>query len=252
MWTSSGLNGFFRRTAATNTCRLEGIHLHIGSPIYSPDPYVQAIEDAVADRAAAERRFHRQHAGHRRGLRRRLRVGQEPGRGQVRGGDRSAAQGARPGYHPGTWQADRGKFRRAAGERAVHQTGRRAKFRHRRRGHERPDPPGAVRGKHFIWPTKLAAATAPERRIDLANRQWRRWTWSGASANRAISLPRTACCRPWLAAICWPCSRQAAYGFVMSSQYNSRPRAAEVLVDGRQWRIVRRRETYEDLTAAEQ
>jgi diaminopimelate decarboxylase len=42
-----------------------------------------------------------------------------------------------------------------------------------------------------------------------------------------------------------------AYGFVMSSQYNARPRAAEVLVERDQFRIVRRRETYEDLIAGE-
>ena len=38
-----------------------------------------------------------------------------------------------------------------------------------------------------------------------------------------------------------------AYGFVMASNYNGRPRAAEVLVRGRRWYIVRRRETYQDL-----
>jgi len=42
-----------------------------------------------------------------------------------------------------------------------------------------------------------------------------------------------------------------AYGFVMSSNYNSRPRACEVLVDGNQWRIVRKRETLEDLIRGE-
>jgi diaminopimelate decarboxylase len=42
-----------------------------------------------------------------------------------------------------------------------------------------------------------------------------------------------------------------AYGFVMSSQYNSRPRAAEVLVDGERAILARRRETYEDLVALE-
>src|SRR5574341_613414 len=42
-----------------------------------------------------------------------------------------------------------------------------------------------------------------------------------------------------------------AYGFVMSSNYNSRPRAVEVLVDGDRYTIVRRRETYEDLVAGE-
>jgi len=42
-----------------------------------------------------------------------------------------------------------------------------------------------------------------------------------------------------------------AYGFVMSSNYNTRPRAVEVLVDGDRYTIVRRRETYEDLVAGE-
>lgn len=43
-----------------------------------------------------------------------------------------------------------------------------------------------------------------------------------------------------------------AYGFTMSSNYNSRPRAAEVLVDGEQAHLVRARETLADLFAGEQ
>jgi diaminopimelate decarboxylase len=42
-----------------------------------------------------------------------------------------------------------------------------------------------------------------------------------------------------------------AYGMAMSSNYNSRPRAAEVLVDGESHRLIRRRETYEDLVRPE-
>ena len=42
-----------------------------------------------------------------------------------------------------------------------------------------------------------------------------------------------------------------AYGFVMSSNYNSRGRAAEVVVDGEQSYLVRRRETVEELYALE-
>jgi diaminopimelate decarboxylase len=42
-----------------------------------------------------------------------------------------------------------------------------------------------------------------------------------------------------------------AYGFAQSSNYNSRPRAAEVLVEGDTWRIIRRRETNEDLIRGE-
>ncbi len=42
-----------------------------------------------------------------------------------------------------------------------------------------------------------------------------------------------------------------AYGFVMSSNYNTRPRAAEVMVDGEQVHLVRRRETVAELFAGE-
>jgi diaminopimelate decarboxylase len=42
-----------------------------------------------------------------------------------------------------------------------------------------------------------------------------------------------------------------AYGFVQSSNYNSRPRAPEVLVEGAGWRVIRQRETYEDLVRGE-
>ena len=42
-----------------------------------------------------------------------------------------------------------------------------------------------------------------------------------------------------------------AYGFAMSSNYNSRPRAAEVLVDGGDLHVIRRRETHEDLVRGE-
>ncbi|MEQ8515512.1 MAG: diaminopimelate decarboxylase [Chromatocurvus sp.] len=42
-----------------------------------------------------------------------------------------------------------------------------------------------------------------------------------------------------------------AYGFVMSSNYNSRPRAAEVMVDGDQLHIVRERESFADLVRGE-
>jgi diaminopimelate decarboxylase len=42
-----------------------------------------------------------------------------------------------------------------------------------------------------------------------------------------------------------------AYGSSMSSNYNTRPRAAEVMVDGREFHVVRRRETLDELLEAE-
>ncbi len=50
----------------------------------------------------------------------------------------------------------------------------------------------------------------------------------------------------WLAV-----SSAGAYGFVQASNYNSRPRGAEVLVEGNRWRVIRTRETYEDLIKGE-
>ena len=42
-----------------------------------------------------------------------------------------------------------------------------------------------------------------------------------------------------------------AYGFVMASNYNGRPRAAEVMVTGSRFRLIRRRETFRDLVRPE-
>jgi diaminopimelate decarboxylase len=42
-----------------------------------------------------------------------------------------------------------------------------------------------------------------------------------------------------------------AYGFVMASNYNSRPRPAEVLLSGADFSVVRGRETLQDLWRGE-
>jgi diaminopimelate decarboxylase len=42
-----------------------------------------------------------------------------------------------------------------------------------------------------------------------------------------------------------------AYGFSMASNYNSRPRPPEILVDGASYQLIRRRESYADLVALE-
>ena len=42
-----------------------------------------------------------------------------------------------------------------------------------------------------------------------------------------------------------------AYGFVAASNYNARPRPPEILVEGSRYRVVRQRETFEDLIRGE-
>jgi diaminopimelate decarboxylase len=42
-----------------------------------------------------------------------------------------------------------------------------------------------------------------------------------------------------------------AYGITLSSNYNSRPRSAEVLVVGKSAKLIRRRETFKDMLRPE-
>ncbi|MBA53496.1 MAG: diaminopimelate decarboxylase [Pseudomonadales bacterium] len=63
-----------------------------------------------------------------------------------------------------------------------------------------------------------------------------------------LGKDRELCVEPGdLLAVC----SAGAYGFVMSSNYNTRNRVPEVMVDGNQFHIIRRRETYEDQFALE-
>jgi diaminopimelate decarboxylase len=42
-----------------------------------------------------------------------------------------------------------------------------------------------------------------------------------------------------------------AYGFVAASNYNARPRPPEILVEADHYRVIRKRETYEDMIRGE-
>jgi diaminopimelate decarboxylase len=106
---------------------------------------------------------------------------------------------------------------------------------------------------HFIWPAKPAnRANVPKARdedmipadaetVDVVGPICE----SGDFLAKDRPLPPTQ--RGDLLAV----FTAGAYGFAMSSNYNNRPRAPEVLVQGDQFRVIRRRETYEDLIAAE-
>jgi diaminopimelate decarboxylase len=61
--------------------------------------------------------------------------------------------------------------------------------------------------------------------------------------DRKMSLPRQG--------DLWAIMSAGAYGMSMASNYNSRPRPAEVLVQGRAFRTIRKREDYDDLLRGE-
>ncbi len=65
---------------------------------------------------------------------------------------------------------------------------------------------------------------------------------------------RGAAARPGLRrrwAICWSFTTRGLMARSMSTNYNTRPLAAEVLVDGAEHRLIRRRQTVEELLALE-
>ena len=85
----------------------------------------------------------------------------------------------------------------------------------------------------------------PERPAD------QRPTSSGRSARPATSSPATARCPRSSAGELLAIGAAGAYGASMASNYNTRPRAAEVLVSGDRSTVIRARETYEQLVANE-
>jgi diaminopimelate decarboxylase len=105
---------------------------------------------------------------------------------------------------------------------------------------------------HFIWPAKTESRFVPTARsqelhvegseiVDIV----------GPICEGADFLAKDRSIPPVQRGDLMAVFTAGAYGFTMSSNYNSRPRAPEVLVDGSRFQIIRRRETYEDLTALE-
>ncbi len=70
-------------------------------------------------------------------------------------------------------------------------------------------------------------------------------------ARAAISSRRIARFPPFEAGDRVALLSAGAYGFVMSSNYNSRPLLPEVLVEGDRWRVIRERQNYDDLIRGE-
>jgi diaminopimelate decarboxylase len=106
---------------------------------------------------------------------------------------------------------------------------------------------------HFIWPAKVNKNLVPSRRdkdLQLAGTEIIDVVGPICESadffakDRALPLVR----RGDLIAV----FTAGAYGFTMASNYNSRLRPAEVLIDGSKFKIIRKRESYKNLTALEE
>ena len=105
---------------------------------------------------------------------------------------------------------------------------------------------------HFIWPAQVAAQFVPEKRVqglempgvevvDIVG------PICEGTDYFAKNRPMPPVERGDLVAV----FSAGAYGYTMASNYNARPLCPEVLVDGDQFEIIRKRQTYQDLIELE-
>ena len=102
--------------------------------------------------------------------------------------------------------------------------------------------PALYGARHAITPAEWPASGAKTQRVDIVGPVCE----SGDAFLHDWPLPEV---KFGDLLVIW---NAGAYGFVESSNYNSRPRAPELLVNGNRFRIVRRRETRSDLTRGEE
>ncbi|MHC4225945.1 MAG: diaminopimelate decarboxylase [Planctomycetota bacterium] len=105
---------------------------------------------------------------------------------------------------------------------------------------------------HFIWPAKVDEKLVPHQRSeDLKIDGTEVVDIVGPICEGADFFAKDRAIPPTERGDLLSIFSAGAYGFTMSSNYNARGRAAEVLVDGGKFTVVRKRETYNDLTVLE-
>jgi len=105
---------------------------------------------------------------------------------------------------------------------------------------------------HFIWPAKVEQKFIPPRRSrDLQLAGVEVVDVVGPICESSDFFAKDRALPPVKRGDLISIFTAGAYGFSMSSNYNARPRAAEVLVDGDKFSIIRKRESYEYLVALE-
>lgn len=244
---------FFETYGDNAHCKLTAVHLHIGSPIYSAEPYVLAITKALEliDELRA--------AGH------------TVDTIDIGGGYAADYEsGKSPDYE--TYAAQivpllRGKDLRVilepgrtiAGNAGVLLTrvqyikqGGAKKFVIVDTGMHHLIRPSMYDAFHFIWPTRVDEAHVPAARLaEMPNAGLEVSEIVGPICETGDTLAKGRAIPPVQRGDLLAIFTAGAYGMCMASNYNSMQRPAEVLVDGDSATIIRKRETYDELTEAE-
>jgi diaminopimelate decarboxylase len=246
----------FARAAQLPSVAMDGLHMHIGSPIYEPGPYVRGIAkmlDLVKELSAAGHEIRSINIGggfaaayetdsalawteYADAVVPLLAPFREGGGEIVLEPGRSIAANAGvmlAGVH---YLKQAGDHRVAVVDAGMHNLIRAALY----------------DSFHFMWPTRPRdGAIPPQRSSGVSLPGLVPYDVVGPVCESTDYLAR-ARALPELTGGDRLCIFGAgAYGMAMASQYNAIPRPAEVLVDGSEATVIRRRETYADLIAAE-
>ncbi len=112
--------------------------------------------------------------------------------------------------------------------------------------------PALYEAFHFIWPVRPAEGFIPSKRTkDMTLPGMTPVDVVGPVCETGDFFAKDRPLPPMQRGDLLAVFSAGAYGMTMSSNYNSRPRPPEVLVEGDTYRIIRRRENYEDLLATE-
>ncbi len=112
--------------------------------------------------------------------------------------------------------------------------------------------PSLYEAFHFIWPAAVEDKFVPAKREKgLAIEGTETVDVVGPICEGADFFARDRALPPASRGDLLAVFTAGAYGFTMSSNYNTRPMAAEVLVEGDKFKVIRKRQTYEDLIALE-
>lgn len=247
---------FFKSYGRDRHCQLRGIHLHIGSPVFTVEPYVQAIEKALqliddlqregyeiemldlgggfgADYESDQSPLASDYADRivpllQDRVKKGLRIILEPGRTII----------ANAGI-----LLLRVLYMKTSGDKtfAICDGGMNDLI--------RPSHYGAF---HFIWPAKVEPRHVPVRRakaMELPGLQLMDVVGPICESGDFLALDRAL--PPLKRGDLLAVFTTGAYGMVMASHYNSMPLPPEILVTGSRWNVIRRRETYDDLTRLE-
>ncbi|MFO0963326.1 MAG: diaminopimelate decarboxylase [Phycisphaerales bacterium] len=247
---------FFRTYGRDPHARLRGIHLHIGSPIYSTDPYVQSITKALALRKElAAEGFTVEVLDIGGGFAADYESGRSPDAAAYAAAivpllEPAVREGLRIVLEPGrAIVANAGilltrvQYVKRSGDKTftICDAGMNTLLR-----------PSHYEAFHFIWPAHPKAGFVPTRRTekpDMPGLVQQDVVGPICETGDFLALDRAMppVERGELLAV----FTAGAYGMAMASRYNSVPLPAEVLVRGDRFETVRRRESYADLVAHE-